>query len=106
MSWFYLVIAGLLEIGFTTALKLSNGFSFERPKYILVFGAFALASFFLLNLAMRTISLGTAYAVWTGIGAAGTAVVGAWFFHETLTSLQIFFLCLLIASIIGLKLVS
>jgi quaternary ammonium compound-resistance protein SugE len=106
MSWVYLVLAGLLEIGFTTALKMSNGFSFERPKYILVFGAFALASFFLLNLAMRTISLGTAYAVWTGIGAAGTAVVGVLFFGEITNIPQIFFLCLLIASIIGLKLVS
>jgi len=106
MSWIYLVIAGLLEIGFTTALKLSNGFSLERPKYILVFGAFALASFFLLNLAMRGISLGTAYAVWTGIGAAGTSLVGVMYFGETLSGLQIFFLGLLIASIIGLKLVS
>ena len=65
-----------------------------------------MAIFFLLNLAMRTISLGTAYAVWTGIGAAGTAVVGVWFFGETMNTQQIFFLCLLIASIIGLKLVS
>ena len=106
MSWVYLVIAGLLEIGFTTALKLSNGFSLERPKYILVFGAFALASFFLLNLAMRGISLGTAYAVWTGNGAAGAWLVGGMYFGETLSNLQIFFLGLLIASIIGLKLVS
>lgn len=106
MSWVYLVLAGLLEIGFTTALKLSNGFSLERPKYILVFGAFALGSFFLLNLAMRGISLGTAYAVWTGIGAAGTALVGMMYFGETLNVLQVCFLSLLIVSIIGLKLVS
>ena len=106
MSWVYLVFAGLLEIGFTTALKLSNGFSLERPKYILVFGAFALASFFLLNLAMRGISLGTAYAVWTGIGAAGTALVGVMYFGEALSAAQIGFLGLLIGSIIGLKLVS
>jgi len=106
MSWFYLILAGLFEIGFTTALKLSNGFSLERPKYILVFGAFALTSFFLLNLALRGISLGTAYAVWTGIGAAGTAIVGAWYFGESLSIAQIAFLGLLIGSIIGLKLVS
>lgn len=106
MSWIFLVLAGLLEIGFTTALKLSNGFSLDRPKYILVFGAFALASFFFLNLAMRGISLGTAYAVWTGIGAAGTALVGMLYFGEVPSGLQLFFLGLLIASIIGLKLVS
>ncbi len=106
MSWFYLVLAGLLEIGFTTALKMSNGFSLERPKYILVFTAFALSSFFLLNLAMRGISLGTAYAVWTGIGAAGTAIVGVYWFNDALSTSQIFFLAMLIVSIIGLKLVS
>jgi len=106
MSWFYLLLASAFEIGFTTALKMSNGFSLERPKYIAVFIIFALSGFGLLNLAMREIPLGVAYAVWTGIGAAGTAVVGVCWFSDTLTSLQVFFLVLLIVSIIGLKLVS
>jgi len=106
MSWLYLLLASVFEVGFTTALKLSNGFSLERPKYILVFAFFALSGFGLLNLAMREIPLGVAYAVWTGIGTAGTAVVGAYWFNESLTGLQVFFLALLIGSIIGLKWVS
>ncbi len=106
MSWIFLLLAGVFEIAFTTALKMSNGFSFERPKYIVVFTFFALISFGMLNLAMRGISLGTAYAVWTGIGAAGTAIVGVFWFNDTLSALQVFFLTLLIASIVGLKVVS
>ena len=106
MSWFFLILAGVFEIAFTTSLKMSNGFSFERPKYIVVFTFFALASFGMLNVAMRGISLGTAYAVWTGMGVAGTAIIGYFWFDDTLTLLQMVFLTTLIVSIIGLKLVS
>jgi Membrane transporters of cations and cationic drugs len=106
MHWFYLLLAGLLEIGFTTTLKLSNGFSLSRPGYIVAFTALALASFGMLNKALASIPLGTAYAVWTGIGAFGTVVVGILFFGEPQSLWRLLFLTLLIGSIIGLKLVS
>ena len=106
MSWVYLLLAGVFEIAFTTALKKSNGFSFERPQYIAVFTFFALTSFGFLNLALRGISLSTAYAIWTGIGVGGTAIVGYFWFHEMLSGLQILFLSMLFVSIVGLKLVS
>lgn len=106
MSWTFLILAGLFEIGFTTSLMASGGFSIHRPWYIVIFTSFALASFGFLNLAMRGISLGTAYAVWTGMGAFGTAIVGYWFFQDTMNPMKILFLTTLIISIIGLKAVS
>lgn len=106
MSWLYLILAGLLEIGFTTSLKMSDGFSIQRPGYIVMFTLFALASFGALNKALAGIPLGTAYAVWTGIGAFGTAAVGILFFSDPVTAPRLLFLGLLIASIIGLKMVS
>jgi len=106
MSWIFLLLAGAFEIAFTTALKKSNGFSFERPQYIVVFTFFALTSFGFLNLALRGISLSTAYAVWTGIGVGGTILVGMLWFDESLNGLQMFFLGTLFVSIVGLKLVS
>ncbi len=106
MYWTFLILAGVFEIGFTTSLMASGGFSLHRPGYIVVFTSFALASFGFLNLAMRGISLGTAYAVWTGMGAFGTAMVGYLFFQDTLSPWKILFLTTLILSIIGLKAVS
>lgn len=106
MSWTFLILAGIFEIGFTTALKASGGFSFQKPGYIVVFTFFALASFGLLNLALKGISLGTAYAVWTGMGAFGTAIIGYWWFGDSMSLLKVFFLTMLIVSIIGLKAVS
>ena len=104
MAWIYLVVAGLFEIGFTTFLKLSDGFTKLWPS--LGFLVFAAISFLLLTVALRVIPLGTAYAVWTGIGALGTAVVGILFFEDPVSVLRIIFLMLLIGSIMGLKLVS
>lgn len=104
MSWVYLLLAGLFEVGFTTFLKLSDSFSKLWPS--LGFLACAIASFWLLTKATQTIPLGTAYAVWTGIGAFGTAVIGIWAFGDPATALRLVFLTLLIGSIIGLKLVS
>jgi quaternary ammonium compound-resistance protein SugE len=106
MSWVFLILAGIFEIGFTTALKMSGGFSFSKPGYIVIFTCFALVSFGFLNLAMRGISLGTAYAVWTGMGAFGTAIVGYLYFGDSMSMLKVFFLTMLIFSIIGLKAVS
>lgn len=104
MGWIYLVLAGGMEIGFTTFLKLSDTFTKLLPS--VGFALCALSSFGLLTLAMKTISLGTAYAVWTGIGAFGTAVVGILFFGDPYDIYRLFFLTMLIASIIGLRLIS
>lgn len=102
--WITLVAAGLCEIGFTTFMKLSDGF--QRWTYNVAFAIFALLSFGLLNLSTRGLSLGTAYAVWTGIGAAGTAIVGMLFFGDPATLGRMVFLTTLIASLVALKFVS
>ncbi len=105
MGWIYLLLAGCFEIGFTTFLKLSQNFTVWR--YSIAFALCAMTSFFLLNKAIsHQVPLGTAYAIWTGIGAAGTVVVGILFFNEPSDYLRISFLVLLIASIIGLKFVA
>ncbi|MCS6989052.1 MAG: multidrug efflux SMR transporter [Chloroherpetonaceae bacterium] len=104
MAWLLLIFAGLCEVGFTTALKLSDGFS--NWRYVALFLLFAGASFLSLAKAAQEIPIGTAYAVWTGIGAFGTAIVGIAFFKESADFLRVAFLVLLIGSIIGLKLVS
>jgi len=104
MSWIYLVVAGLFEVAFTTSLKLSKDFTVG--KWTFAFFVAITLSFHFLNQASKTIPMGTAYAVWTGIGAFGTALVGIFFFNEPAYFLRMFFLFLLIGSIIGLKLVS
>ncbi|EQA45554.1 multidrug resistance protein, SMR family [Leptospira broomii serovar Hurstbridge str. 5399] len=104
MNWILLITAGLFEVGFTTCMKLSDGF--RDWKYAIGFLIFACLSFFFLNRSTQTISLGTAYAVWTGIGAAGTVVIGIFFFGESAQAWRIFFLSTLIASVIGLKFVA
>ena len=104
MAWIFLLVAGAFEIGFTTCLKLSESFTKLVPS--LLFLVFATCSFGLLTLAMKAIPLGTAYAIWTGIGAFGTAIVGMVFFQDQVSFWRIFFLMMLIASIVGLKLVS
>jgi quaternary ammonium compound-resistance protein SugE len=104
MAWIYLMIAGFFEVAFTTSLKLSNNFS-DRFWAILFVVSITL-SFYFLNRAIQIIPIGTAYAVWTGIGAVGTAVVGIILFKEPSDFWRIFFIFLLIGSIFGLKLVS
>lgn len=102
--WLILVVAGLFEVGFTTCMKLSEGFT--QIKYTLGFLLFASLSLFLLNRAIVHIPLGTAYAVWTGIGAFGTALIGMLFFKDPISLVRVLFLTLLISAILGLKLVS
>lgn len=102
--WLYLIAAGLCEMGFTTFMKLSNGF--QSWGYNVGFAVCALLSFGLLNLSTRDLSLGTAYAVWTGIGAFGTAAIGMLVFEDPTTPWRVLFLTTLIGSIIGLRLVS
>lgn len=104
MPWVYLLIAGLCEIGFTTFLKLSEGFTRFWPS--IGFLVLAVLSFTFLSMSLKAIPIGTSYAIWTGIGAFGTAVIGILFFEESADFMRILFLTLLIGSIIGLKLVS
>lgn len=104
MAWAVLVLAGLFEVGFTTCLKRSDGLT--RPGWAAGFLLCLAVSMWLLTVAARTIPLGTAYAVWTGIGAAGTAVIGIVWFKDPATAGRLIFLALLIGSVIGLKLVS
>ncbi len=104
MHWVFLLLAGLFEIGFTACLKLSDGF--KRPWPTALFVVSAGISFLLLNLAIVEIPLGTAYAIWTGIGAAGTAAVGIIAFKERATVARVVLISLLIAAVVGLKFVS
>lgn len=101
MAWMILVLAGLLEIGWAVGLKYTEGFSKWWPS--VGTGGAILASMYLLAVAARTIPIGTAYAVWVGIGAAGTAVLGIVLLKEPATPARIVFLLLLVVSILGLK---
>ena len=104
MAWAYLTVAGLFEIGWAIGLKYSDGFSKPVPSLLTVVAmAF---SIWLLSIAMKTIPVGTAYAVWTGIGAVGVAILGMVLFAESREVLRVICLFLIIAGIIGLKLVS
>ncbi len=102
MNWFLLFVAGVLEIIWAIGMKHSHGFTRIWPSLITI--VCMVASFILLSLAMRSIPLGTAYAVWTGIGAAGTVILGMLFFGEPSSVLRILCLVLILSGIIGLKL--
>jgi quaternary ammonium compound-resistance protein SugE len=104
MSWVILVLAGALEVGWAIGLKYSDGFTRPIPSVLTV--VMLLASVGLLSLAARTLPIGTAYAVWVGIGALGAALLGGVLFHEPLTLPRLSFLALLLVAIIGLKLTS
>jgi quaternary ammonium compound-resistance protein SugE len=104
MAWIFLILGGLFEVGFTTCLKFSNNFT--KLNWSIGFFVCISMSFLLLNKAVQTLPMGTAYAVWTGIGAAGSVVVGIFFFKESFDFWRLFFLFLLISSILGLKVVS
>ena len=104
MSWVYLILAGLFEIGFATTLKLSNNLTKFWPS--VVFFVCITLSFYFLEKSLDKIPLGTAYAIWTGIGAVGTVVIGIIFYKEPASALRILFLLTLIGSIIGLKFTS
>jgi quaternary ammonium compound-resistance protein SugE len=104
MAWIYLILAGLFEIAFTTSMRYMD-WSF-RPWPLVSFLVFSTLSFVLLLLATRSIPLGTAYAVWTGIGAAGTAAMGILYYGEPAETVRILLLLILIGAIVGLKLIS
>ena len=104
MHWTYLIIAGLLEIGWAIGLKHTHGFTRTGPTIATVAGM--AASFYLLSLSLKTIPMGTAYAVLTGIGAAGTALLGMLFLGEPRAVARIVCLVLIIAGTVGLKIFS
>lgn len=104
MPWLHLIIAGLLEVAWAVGLKQTEGWTRLWPGVITV--VLMIASFFFLSLALRTLPIGTAYAVWTGIGAVGTALIGLFIFHEPRTTARIVCLLLIISGVVGLKLAS
>jgi quaternary ammonium compound-resistance protein SugE len=104
MAWAILFVAGLMEIGWAIGLKYTEGFTKLVPSVLTL--ACMLASIVLLGLAVKTLPIGTAYAVWTGIGAVGTAILGIVLFGDPATALRLACIGLIVAGIIGLKLVA
>lgn len=104
MAWLLLVVAGLLEIGWAIGLKFTEGFT--RPLPTVLTALSMVASVLLLGLVMRTLPVGTAYAIWVGIGAVGTAVLGILLFGEPAGLLRVASLALIVAGLVGLKLAS
>ncbi|KAA0948429.1 multidrug efflux SMR transporter [Sporosarcina sp. ANT_H38] len=102
MSWLILVIAGLFEVAFVIMMKLSVGF--KNKKYTILTVLSGALSFYLLSVAMKDIPVGTGYAVWAGIGAAGSVLIGMSFFREKRSVLKFLFLSFIIAGVTGLKL--
>jgi quaternary ammonium compound-resistance protein SugE len=104
MAWIYLVLAGLFECGWAIGLKFTDGFTRLIPSLFTVLAM--IISFWLLSEAMKTIPVGTAYAIWTGIGAVAVAILGMILFGESRDIMRIICLLLIISGIVGLKLVS
>jgi quaternary ammonium compound-resistance protein SugE len=102
MAWLIIVVAGLFETGFAVSLKLSHGMT--RPWPTVSFAACALMSFGLLTIALRRLEVGAAYAVWTGIGAAGTAVAGMIFLGDAVSVMKLVSVSLILAGVVGLNL--
>ena len=102
MAWTYLLLAGLFEIGFAIGLKHTHGFTRLWPS--LATALAAAVSLWLLTQALKTLPVGTAYAVWTGVGAVGTVLLGIVLFDEPTTVGRLLCVCLIIAGIVGLKL--
>jgi quaternary ammonium compound-resistance protein SugE len=103
-AWGVLLVAGLCEIGWAVGLKYTEGFSRLWPSVATVVAM--VASVALLGLALKALPLGTAYAVWTGIGAVGTAILGIYLFNEPRDALRLVCIALIVAGIVGLKLVT
>ncbi|EPX79365.1 quaternary ammonium compound efflux SMR transporter SugE [Litoreibacter arenae] len=104
MAWFLLVLAGLFEVGWAVGLKYTEGFT--RPWPTVLTAASMIVSLVLLGLALRSIPLGTGYAIWTGIGTIGTVIFGIVYFAEPATAVRLFCVLLILSGIVGLKLVS
>jgi len=104
MAWLSLFVAGLFEIGWAIGLKYTDGFSKLWPSVWTIVSM--IVSLLFLEYALRTLPVGTAYAVWVGIGAVGTAILGMWLFNESRDIARVVCLLLIVAGVIGLKLVT
>ncbi|MBQ1734787.1 MAG: multidrug efflux SMR transporter [Lachnospiraceae bacterium] len=104
MKWIYLFIAGVLEITWAVTMKMSNGFTLLIPSIITGVGYIASAVF--LSIALKQLPLGTAYAMWTGMGIVGTTMLGIFLFHEKLTVAQIICVIMIVVGIAGLKILA
>ncbi len=104
MKWIYLFIAGTLEITWAVTMKMSNGFTLLIPSVISGIGYIASAIF--LSIALKQLPLGTAYAMWTGMGIVGTTLLGIFLFHEKLTAPQVICVILIVVGIAGLKILA
>ncbi|MCP7502025.1 multidrug efflux SMR transporter [Listeria monocytogenes] len=104
MDWIFLLVAGLCEMVFVVMLKLSDGF--KKVGYAILTIIFMSASFFLLSLALKTIPIGTGYAIWTGIGAVDSVTLGMIVFKERKSVGKLLFITMIIAGVVGLKLTS
>ena len=104
MSYFYSFIAGLFEIAWAIGLKYTEGFTNLLPSALTIIGM--ILSFYFLSAAVNTLPIGTAYGIWTGIGAVGTAILGIILFDESKEFIRIFFILLIIIGIVGLKIFS
>jgi quaternary ammonium compound-resistance protein SugE len=103
VAWFWLIVGGLFEVGFTTSLRFVDGF--RNLPWTLAFLVSVAISMALLELASRQIPMGTAYAVWGGIGAVGTVIVGMIWFQEPTTTIRLLLILAIVAAIAGLKLI-
>lgn len=101
MAWVLLIVAGLIEVAWSIGMKFTEGFTRLWPSVFT--GAGIVASMVLLSYAAKTLPIGTAYGVWVGIGAAGAAVLGMAVLGEPVTAARIFFICLLLVAVVGLK---
>ena len=104
MAWIYLLIAGVFEIGFAMGLKYSEGFSRAWPTLLML--ASGALSFYLLSVSMKTLPVGTAYSVWTGIGAVGTVILGILLLNEPRDLFRLVSILLIVVGIVGLRLTS
>lgn len=104
MPWIYLIVAGIFEIGWAIGLKYTEGFSRLTPTLLTV--ASMIISLGLLGIALRDLPVGTAYAVWTGVGTVGTAMLGIFLFGEPATALRLACIALIVSGILGLKFLS
>lgn len=102
MEWFLLIVAGLFEVGWATSMKLSAGFTRVGPTVVTV--VLMIVSFVMLSAAMRVLPLGTAYGVWTGIGAVGSVLVGILFMGEPRDTVRLLCIALILVGIVGLRL--
>lgn len=103
MEWIYLVTAGFLEVGWAMGLKYSQGFTKILPSILTVLGM--IASFYFLSLSLKSLPLGNAYAIWTGIGTVGTVILGIIIFKEPINIMRMICIIFIVIGIIGLKLI-